>query len=148
MAEGDGDKLKQVFWNLCSNAIRAMPGGGILTVSLDQFEGKWRIRFQDTGAGISPQLIEKIFEPFQSGFEGGTGLGLAIVYRIIQAHEAHITVRSEPGKGTEFTLLFRQPMPERSRRPSRCIAARNFRSSQASAVAMKAGNHGIHPGLR
>ena len=111
LAEGDGDKLKQVFWNLCSNAIRAMPNGGTLTVALDQFQGNWRIRFHDTGAGISPQFIEKIFEPFQSGFEGGTGLGLAIVYRIIQAHDAQITVRSEPGKGTEFTLLFRQPMP-------------------------------------
>jgi two-component system sensor histidine kinase PilS (NtrC family) len=114
IAEGDGDKLKQVFWNLCTNAIRAMPGGGVLTVSLDRFEGNWRIRFHDTGEGISPQLIEKIFEPFQSGFEGGTGLGLAIVYRIVQAHGALITVRSEPGQGTEFTLLFHQPMPERS----------------------------------
>jgi two-component system, NtrC family, sensor histidine kinase PilS len=115
IVEGDGDKLQQVFWNLCSNAIRAMPDGGTLTVSLDLFDDNWRIRFQDTGAGIAPQLIEKIFEPFQSGFEGGTGLGLAIVYRIIQAHEAHITVRSEPGKGTAFTLLFRRasaaPLP-------------------------------------
>jgi two-component system sensor histidine kinase PilS (NtrC family) len=108
LAEGDGDKLKQVFWNLCSNAIRAMPDGGTLTVSLDSHEDRWRICFHDTGTGISPQLIEKIFEPFQSGFEGGTGLGLAIVYRIIQAHEAQITVTSEPGKGTTFTLLFRQ----------------------------------------
>lgn len=108
LAEGDGDKLKQVFWNLSSNAIRAMADGGVLTVTLDQFESQWRIRFRDTGAGISPQLIEQIFEPFQSGFEGGTGLGLAIVDRIIQAHQAHITVRSEPGKGSEFILLFRQ----------------------------------------
>ena len=90
------------------------PAAGLSPSLLDQFEGNWRIRFHDTGAGIAPQLIEKIFEPFQSGFEGGTGLGLAIVYRIIQAHEAQITVRSEPGKGTEFTLLFRQPTPERS----------------------------------
>lgn len=112
IAEGDGDKLKQVFWNLCSNAIRSMSNGGTLTVLLDQFEGHWRIRFQDTGAGIPPQLIEKIFEPFQSGFEGGTGLGLAIVYRIIQAHDARITVLSQSGKGTEFTLLFRQPLAQ------------------------------------
>ncbi len=89
-----------------------MSGGGVLTVMLDQFEGYWRIRFRDTGAGISPQLIEKIFEPFQSGFEGGTGLGLAIVYRIIQAHGAHINVHSQPGKGSEFTLLFRQSISE------------------------------------
>jgi two-component system, NtrC family, sensor histidine kinase PilS len=113
LAEGDGDKLKQVFWNLCSNAIRAMPGGGVLTASLDQFDGTWRIRFHDTGEGIPAQLIEKIFEPFQSGFEGGTGLGLAIVYRIVQAHGARISVRSEPGNGTEFTLLFRRPIPAR-----------------------------------
>lgn len=107
-AEGDGDKLKQVFWNLASNAQRAMSGGGTLSVLLDEQDGKWRIRFRDTGPGIPPQLIEKIFEPFQSGFEGGTGLGLAIVYRIIQAHDASITVRSEAGHGTEFTLLFPQ----------------------------------------
>jgi two-component system sensor histidine kinase PilS (NtrC family) len=116
LAEGDGDKLKQVFWNLCSNALRAMPNGGELTVTLDAVGENWQIRFCDTGQGISPLLIEKIFEPFQSGFEGGTGLGLAIVYRIIQAHNANITVRSEPGKGTEFTLLFprefAQKLPE------------------------------------
>jgi len=120
--QGDGDKFKQVFWNLCSNALRAMPSGGTLTVSLDQIgdpgvpgepavglQGwKWRICFHDTGTGIPPQLIEKIFEPFQSGFEGGTGLGLAIVYRIVQAHRAQIYVASEAGRGTTFTLLFRQ----------------------------------------
>ena len=117
IALGDGDKLKQVFWNLCTNSMRAMPNGGTLTVSLDQFEGNWRIRFHDTGAGISPQLVEKIFEPFQSEFEGGTGLGLAIVYRIIQAHGAHITVRSEPAKGTEFTLLFPIPADKSSSEP-------------------------------
>ena len=104
---GDGDKLKQVFWNLCSNALRAMPDGGTLAVSLDQAGDQWRVCFHDTGSGIPPQLIEKIFEPFQSGFEGGTGLGLAIVYRIIQAHGARIYVASEPGSGTTFTLLFR-----------------------------------------
>jgi two-component system sensor histidine kinase PilS (NtrC family) len=117
LTEGDGDKLKQVFWNLASNSIRAMGDSGVLTVTLDQFEGKWRIRFQDSGGGIPPELIEKIFEPFQSGFEGGTGLGLAIVYRIIQAHGAHIAVRSEPGNGSEFTLLLRQSMPERPADP-------------------------------
>ena len=111
-AEGDGDKLKQVFWNLCSNALRAMPNGGTLTVTLDRVGSQWRIRFRDTGSGIPPQLIEKVFEPFQSGFTGGTGLGLAIVYRIIQAHDAHISVHSEPGVGTEFTLLFRRLSPE------------------------------------
>jgi two-component system sensor histidine kinase PilS (NtrC family) len=106
--EGDGDRLKQVFWNLCSNALRAMPQGGELAVTLDALGNQWRIRFRDNGTGISPQLIEKVFEPFQSGFEGGTGLGLAIVYNIMQAHDGQISVRSKPGKGTEFTLLFRK----------------------------------------
>jgi two-component system sensor histidine kinase PilS (NtrC family) len=114
LTQGDGDKLKQVFWNLSSNALRAMPNGGVLTVSLDKSQGDWRIRFQDTGEGIPSKLIEKIFEPFQSGFEGGTGLGLAIVDRIIQDHDARISVRSAPGKGTEFTLFFHRLTPERT----------------------------------
>ena len=118
LAEGDGDKLKQVFWNLCSNAIRAMPDGGTLTVSLDSQDGNWRICFHDTGTGISPQLIEKIFEPFQSGFEGGTGLGLAIVYRIIQAHEAQITVSSRAGQGNCLHLAL---PPGRSRTAARLL---------------------------
>jgi two-component system sensor histidine kinase PilS (NtrC family) len=118
ITQGDGDKLKQVFWNLSSNALRAMPNGGVLTVSLDQSQDDWRIRFQDTGEGIPSQLLEKIFEPFQSGFEGGTGLGLAIVDRIIQDHDARISVRSAPGKGTEFTLFFHRLPSERAAEPS------------------------------
>jgi two-component system sensor histidine kinase PilS (NtrC family) len=125
-AEGDGDKLKQVFWNLCSNAVRAMPNGGTLLVELDEWEDCWRIRFRDNGPGISPQLIEKVFEPFQSEFEGGTGLGLAIVYRIIQAHGAHISVHSEPGAGTEFTLLFRRAPAEAIAEPEPDLAHQDF----------------------
>ena len=53
---------------------------------------------------MSPQQIEKIFEPFQSNFEGGTGLGLAIVYQIVQAHEGKVWARSKPGQGTTFVL--------------------------------------------
>ena len=83
----DGDKIKQVFWNFSENAIRAMQGGGTLSVSLETAGDDWQINFADTGSGINPQVIEKIFEPFQSEFEGGTGLGLAIVYQIVQAHE-------------------------------------------------------------
>ena len=53
---------------------------------------------------MTPQQIEKIFEPFQSNFEGGTGLGLAIVYQIVQAHEGKVFARSKPGQGTTFIL--------------------------------------------
>jgi two-component system sensor histidine kinase PilS (NtrC family) len=100
----DGDRMKQVFWNICENALRAMAQGGVLTVSLQPSEGHWLISFTDTGHGVSEQEKEKLFEPFQSEFTGGTGLGLAIVYQIVQAHDGKITVRSEPGQGSEFTV--------------------------------------------
>ena len=105
----DGDKLKQVFWNFCENAVRAMkPDGGTLTVSLIERGPDWEMSFTDTGPGISPQQTEKIFEPFQSSFEGGTGLGLAIVYQIVQAHDGKVWARSEAGKGTSFVLRLRR----------------------------------------
>ena len=105
----DGDKIKQVFWNLCSNAMRAMPQGGALHVSLKGVGPDWVISFADKCSGLSQQQMEKIFEPFQGHFEGGTGLGLAIVYQIVQAHEGKIMVRSVPGQGTVFSLQLRRP---------------------------------------
>lgn len=100
----DGDRLKQVFWNLLSNAVRAIEGKGTVTVSVRPHGDFWRISVADTGPGIPPQLVDKIFEPFQSHFEGGTGLGLAIVYQIVQAHGAKIWVQKAPGGGAEFVL--------------------------------------------
>src|SRR5215471_11269038 len=100
----DGDRMKQVFWNLLENASRAMSHKGTITVSLKLAEDSWRIGVRDTGSGIPQHLLEKIFEPFQSRFEGGTGLGLAIVYQVIQAHGGKISVRSQPGKGSEFVI--------------------------------------------
>lgn len=104
----DGDKIKQVFWNFCENAVRAMGHGGTLSISLEAVGDDWQINFADTGPGMSPQLIEKIFEPFQSNFEGGTGLGLAIVYQIVQAHEGKVWARSKPGQGSVFVLRLRR----------------------------------------
>jgi two-component system sensor histidine kinase PilS (NtrC family) len=104
----DGDKLKQVFWNFCENAVRAMPSGGTLRVSVQAENDDWQITFADTGPGMRPQLIEKIFEPFQSEFEGGTGLGLAIVYQVVQAHEGKVWARSKLGQGSEFVLRLRR----------------------------------------
>jgi len=105
----DGDKLKQVFWNFSENAVRAMKkSGGTLTAALIERGPDWEMSFTDTGPGISPQQTEKIFEPFQSGFEGGTGLGLAIVYQVVQAHEGKVWARSEVGKGTSFVVRLRR----------------------------------------
>ena len=110
----DGDKLKQVFWNLSENAVRAMKNGGTLTVGIEVSGDDWQIGFRDTGAGMTPQQTEKIFEPFQSNFEGGTGLGLAIVYQIMQAHEGKVFARSKAGQGTTFVLRLNRLQSGRS----------------------------------
>jgi two-component system sensor histidine kinase PilS (NtrC family) len=109
----DGDRLKQVFWNIVENAVRAMRQGGTLNVSVERIADDWQISFADTGTGMTPQQTEKIFEPFQSSFEGGTGLGLAVVYQIVQAHEGKVWARSKPGQGTTFVLRLRRLDAER-----------------------------------
>jgi two-component system sensor histidine kinase PilS (NtrC family) len=127
----DGDKLKQVFWNFCENALRAMKNQeGMLTVGLSERGSDWEMSFTDTGPGINPQQTEKIFEPFQSNFEGGTGLGLAIVYQIVQAHEGKVWARSEVGKGTSFVV--------RLRRLEQAVAGGSSSASDAAGVALAA----------
>jgi two-component system sensor histidine kinase PilS (NtrC family) len=109
----DGDKIKQVFWNFAENAVRAMRNGGTLKVGIERLADDWQVSFADTGTGMTPQQTEKIFEPFQSNFEGGTGLGLAVVYQIVQAHEGKVWARSKPGQGTTFVLRLRRLDAER-----------------------------------
>jgi two-component system sensor histidine kinase PilS (NtrC family) len=140
IVQGDGDKLKQVFWNICENAVRAMKAGGTLTVSVSSVEEDWQISFADTGPGINPQLAEKIFEPFQSHFEGGTGLGLAIVYQIMQAHDGKVWARSRPGQGCEFVLRLQRAASEPIALSSQPLIAVN--DAQAHAVAVAGGANG------
>ena len=99
------DELGQVFLNLVLNSVDAMPEGGTLRVSsrLAQ-DGHLTVAFSDTGAGISPEHLDRIFEPFFSTREKGTGIGLAISHNIIERHGGEITVQSVMGEGTTFTV--------------------------------------------
>ena len=107
----DRDRIRQVFTILAGHAQHAMPEGGRLAVTLVPARDRWHIRFADTGRGLTPQQVEKVFEPFQSEFEGGTGLGLAIAYEILQAHDAHVSVHSALGEGIEFSIHLKQAQP-------------------------------------
>ncbi|MDP8236231.1 MAG: PAS domain S-box protein [Candidatus Erginobacter occultus] len=102
----DADQITQVLWNLLFNAIQATSDPGEILIST-RIEGElFALSIKDSGQGIERDALERIFEPFFSTRQKGTGLGLAIVKRIIDTHNAKIQVKSEPGQGTEFTLLF------------------------------------------
>jgi two-component system NtrC family sensor kinase len=102
----DFDKLQQVFINIILNAIQAMPKGGNLTIQTSSGDDQVNIEVKDTGYGISPENIGKLFTPFYTTKEEvkGVGLGLAVAYGIIKRHHGTIEVQSEEGKGTIFTI--------------------------------------------
>jgi two-component system sensor histidine kinase PilS (NtrC family) len=105
MVDADSARLKQVFWNLARNAIQAMPSGGKLRVEMRRTSaGRIRITFRDNGNGMTPEQVERLFEPFSSSTSGGTGLGLSIVYQIIRDHGGTINVRSREGEGTTISM--------------------------------------------
>jgi PAS domain S-box-containing protein len=103
---GNVSKLQQVFMNLILNARDAMPGGGCLTIHTRLVETSLVVEFRDTGIGIAPENIARIYDPFFTTKEVGlgTGLGLALSYGIIQEHGGRIFVESRPGEGAHFTI--------------------------------------------
>ena len=106
---GNAGKLQQVFTNLIINARDAMFGGGTITLTTDfENEDEIIIEVSDTGSGIEPENINKIYDPFftTKGVGSGTGLGLAVSYGIVQEHAGAITATSEVGEGTTFQLIF------------------------------------------
>jgi two-component system sensor histidine kinase PilS (NtrC family) len=101
----DPTQLKQIFWNLARNALQAMPDGGTLNISVESIpSNRIRIKFEDSGRGMSPEQVEQLFEPFSNSTTGGTGLGLSIVYQIVKDHNGAINVRSREGQGTVITV--------------------------------------------
>jgi len=102
--EADEGQIKQIVWNLCTNALRAMPDGGCLGIGASMDEDGVFIRIRDEGVGIAPEEVEGLFQPFHGSFAKGSGLGLAIVHRIVTDYQGSIDVDSTPGLGTTFSV--------------------------------------------
>jgi signal transduction histidine kinase len=103
---GDASMLRQALLNLAINACQAMPNGGTLRlVASAASRGRVEIRVEDTGQGIRPEHLQKIFDLYFTTKDHGTGIGLSMVYRIVQLHDGEIEAQSTPGRGTTFTVL-------------------------------------------
>jgi signal transduction histidine kinase len=103
---GDAGMLRQVFMNLAINACQAMPHGGALRLTASASARAWvEVRIEDSGVGIPPQNLQKIFDLYFTTKDHGTGIGLSVVYRIVQLHDGAIEVESTPGRGTTFKVL-------------------------------------------
>jgi signal transduction histidine kinase len=106
----DADRLSQAVINVLVNALDFTPRGGVVDVSVSAAAGDAEIRVSDTGAGINPEDLPRIFErlyradPSRSRSTGGSGIGLSIARAIVQAHGGAITAESVPGKGSVFTI--------------------------------------------
>jgi signal transduction histidine kinase len=100
----DEDRMKQVLLNLCTNAIQAMPAGGVLTLRTLTGPDCVVLEITDTGEGIPPEQLNRVFTPFYTTKKQGTGLGLAICEKLVRDHGGRIEVQSRPGQGTTFHL--------------------------------------------
>jgi nitrogen fixation/metabolism regulation signal transduction histidine kinase len=104
----DPGMLRQAILNLALNACQAMPAGGTLRISCRSLRHKVEIDVEDTGVGIPPENLSRIFDLYFTTKEKGSGIGLSMVYRIIQLHDGEVEVQSTPGGGTRFRLVFPQ----------------------------------------
>jgi len=103
---GDMGMLRQVFMNLAINACQAMPHGGTLRLAASPgSRARVEVRVEDTGVGIAPENLQKVFDLYFTTKDHGTGIGLSMVYRIVQLHDGEIEVQSTPGRGTTFRVL-------------------------------------------
>ncbi len=107
LMEADQELMRNCLFNFITNGAQAMPGGGkiILGACFDRENEAFRLTFSDKGQGILPQDMGKIFQPYFTTKEAGIGLGLAITERIVKEHGGEITVESQPGEGTTFTVV-------------------------------------------
>ncbi len=129
LISADPTQLKQIFWNLSRNALGAMPNGGSLTVTSELAgENRVRIVFADSGYGMTPEQVEKLFEPFAESTTGGTGLGLSIVYQIVRDHNGSINVRSMKDEGTAITV----ELPTETEQQAAATADSNDREYKSS----------------
>lgn len=124
----DRERLMQIVHNLLDNAIRHTPAGGEVTVGLDRLGDQVRLWVQDTGPGIPPEETARIFDRFyrldasRSRASGGSGLGLAIVKSLVEAHGGQVTVTSQQGEGSTFSVVLPMRLlgrPDRARSPDR-----------------------------
>lgn len=123
IVHGDEGKLRQVLINLLGNAVKFTQRGRVVLRARQEPDDVWMFEVEDTGMGIAPETQERIFEPFQQGREarreGGTGLGLAIAQRQAEMVGGRLSVRSETGAGSCFTLVLRLPAaPQTKARPT------------------------------
>ena len=110
----DPGQIQQALVNLCKNAMHAMTRGGLLTLQTDAGSDGVVVSVSDSGAGIPPETLSRIFEPFYTTKKKGTGLGLMIVQRIVRAHGGRIELESQVGRGTTFRIWL--PLHERKPR--------------------------------
>jgi two-component system sensor histidine kinase PilS (NtrC family) len=108
---GNRTEIRQTLWNILVNAVQSMPDGGRLSIETLILPGQngerfVQVRIADSGCGIEPERLERVFEPFYTTKEGGTGLGLAIVSRIMESHGGVVSIESEVQRGTTCAVTF------------------------------------------